>query len=90
MLDDVAIRQPVISKARNINLMSSPAATREADIGFPRLAGAVDDTADDGNRHRNVDMLQPFLDDLHCLDDVELLARAFWLASVFWTAAAFT
>ena len=36
MLDDVAIRQPVISKARNINLMGSPAATREADIGFPR------------------------------------------------------
>ena len=62
MLDDVAIRQPEISKTGYINLVGATATTRKPDIGLTGFTGSVDDTADDGNRHRNVDMLKPFLD----------------------------
>ena len=39
MLDDVAIRQPVIGETRHIDLMRSLAAACQADIGLARLAG---------------------------------------------------
>ena len=42
MLDDVAIRQPVISKTGYINLVGATATTRKPDIGLTGFTGSVD------------------------------------------------
>ena len=76
MLDQILIRQTVISKPRHIYLMRAFATAGETNIGLARLARAIHNAANDRNGNRLVDMLQPVLDDLHCLNHVELLARA--------------
>ena len=76
MLDDVAIRQPVIRKAGYINLMGSATTAGQAYIRFTRFARPIDDAADDGHRHRNVDMFQPLFNCLNRADDIELLTGA--------------
>src|SRR3546814_2104640 len=56
--------------------MLAVAAAGDADVGFARLAGAVDDAAEDRERHRGLDMLERILEPLHGADDVETLPRA--------------
>src|SRR3546814_9148337 len=47
----------VVGDARQIDHMLAVAAAGDADVGFARLAGAVDDAAEDRERHRGLDML---------------------------------
>ncbi len=72
----LCVLQPMMRHARDIDLMRAVAAAGEADIGLARLAGAVDDAADDRERHRRGDVREPLLQHLDGLDDVEFLARA--------------
>ena len=75
MLDDVAIRQPVIGETRHIDLMRSLSAACQADIGLARLARAIYHTADDRHRYRHIDMFETLLDHLNCRNHVELVTR---------------
>ena len=88
MLDDIPVRQPVISKAGDIDLMGSLAAAGQADISLARFARPVHHTADDRDGDRHVDMLQTLLDHLYRFDDIELLARAGGTGNDRHTAAA--
>ena len=76
VLDDVLVLEAVIGHAGDIDLMRAVAAAGEADVGLARLAGAVDDAADDRERDRRRDVGEALLERRHGLDDVELLARA--------------
>ena len=78
MLDHVGILDMVVGDPRQIDHMLAIAAAGEADIGFTRFAGAVDDAAQHRQRHRGADMLEPFLQGLDGADDVEPLPRAAW------------
>src|SRR3546814_18508832 len=66
----------VVGDARQIDHMLAVAAAGDADVGFARLAGAVDDAAEDRERHRGLDMLERILEPLHGADDVDTLPRA--------------
>src|SRR5205085_12387975 len=52
------------------------AATGEADVGFARLARAVDDAADDRDGDRRRDVREALFEALDGLNDLELLAGA--------------
>ena len=75
MLDDILILQPVMLVAGDIDHMRVVAAAGEADIGFTRFAGTVDNAADDADRHRRGDVGDALFQRLDGLDDVEILPR---------------
>ena len=66
----------MMRNAGDIDLVGIRAATGEADVGFPRLAGSVNDTPQHTKRHRRTNMLQPLLQRLDRADHVETLPRA--------------
>jgi len=50
MIDDVGVLEPMIGRPFEIDHVRAVAAAGEADVGFRRLARAVDDAADDRDR----------------------------------------
>jgi hypothetical protein len=56
VVDDVGVFEAVVGEAADVDLVGAVAAAGEADVGFARLARAVDDAADDrdGERRRDV------------------------------------
>src|SRR3546814_11220560 len=65
----------VVGDARQIDHMLAIAAAGDADVGFARFAGAVDDAAENRQRHRRPDVLERLFQLLHGANDVEALAR---------------
>src|SRR3546814_13965155 len=65
----------VVGDARQIDHMLAIAAAGDADVGFARFAGAVDDAAENRQRHRGPDVLERLFQLLHGANDVEALAR---------------
>ena len=90
MIDELGVFQPV--GRFSIEIDHAGAATRatagEAHIRFARFAWTVHDTADDRERHRRGDMLQPVFQHAHSFNDIESLPRAGWARNDIDTAMA--
>ena len=56
--------------------MGAAATAGQTDMGFARLARAVDDAADDRHRYRRGDVGEPLLEPLDGFDALKLLAHA--------------
>src|SRR5215472_9183735 len=78
MLDQTDIVDPVAWLAIEIDLAMplAGASAGEADVCLARLAGTVDNAADDAERHWRGDVFQPFFQYLDGVDDIEALTRA--------------
>src|SRR5689334_11271567 len=66
----------VIGHPGQIDHVLAVAAAGDADVGLARLAWSVHHAAEDAERHRGLDVLQPLLERFDRADYVEALARA--------------
>ena len=76
MVDDIGVLEAMIGQPAEIDLMCAVAAAGKTDVGLARLAGPIDDTADDRNRQRRRYMGEALLEPFDRLDHFELLSRA--------------
>src|SRR3546814_8616122 len=76
MADHGGVGDMVVGDPRKEDHMLAVAAAGDADVGFARLAGAVDDAAQYRERHRGLDVAERLFERLDGADDVEPLARA--------------
>ena len=76
MFDHVRVAKFMVGHPGHIDQVGAVAATGQPDIGLARFSRAVDDAADDRDRHGRGDMGKPFLELDHGFDHFELLAGA--------------
>jgi SAM-dependent methyltransferase len=78
VIDQCFVFELINRLAVEIDHAGAGAAAGEANVGFARLTRSVHDAADNRQRHRGRNVLQPLFQDFDRLDDVETLPCAGW------------